>query len=606
MNQKQLKPKDPKKTLLRLFSYFKFNIVLFFGGIFFIIIGSLAEISINGMLSPVIDTFVGEHDHELFIKYLFIMAAMVVVISISQYIGNLSMAKLAQKTVHKIREDMFSHMEKLPVSYFDKHSHGELMSTFTNDVDMLNQTLEQSVSQILISFVTVVGTFAVMLVLSPILTAVVVVMLAIMLYSVRFVGKRSAKNFRMQQAALADMNGYIEEMMTGQKVVKVFNYEDRAIDTFSKKNEELRNASTLASTYGVMLMPIMGNLSFVMYALISMSGAYLVMINRLSIGNIASFLLYTRSISRPITMVSNQLNTLFAALAGAERIFNVLDEEIETDEGDVTLLKDCEGKKDLCWMVPKNNGEYDKVPLKGFITFKDVDFGYSAEKRVLNKINLYAKPGQKIAFVGSTGAGKTTVTNLINRFYEINEGVILYDGIDIKRINKHDLRSTMSIVLQDVHLFEGTVKENIRYGRLDAADDEVVEAAKLANAHYFIQHLPDGYDTILTSDGQNLSQGERQLLSIARAAIADPIILILDEATSSVDTRTEKLIAEGMDKLMAGRTTFVIAHRLSTVRNSNAIMVLEHGEIIERGDHDELMAQKGRYYALNAGTEELS
>ncbi|MDD4438004.1 MAG: ABC transporter ATP-binding protein [Tissierellia bacterium] len=606
MNQKQLKPKDPKKTLLRLFSYFKFNLVLFLGGIFFIIIGSLAEISINGMLSPVIDTFVGEHDHELFIKYLFIMAAMVVVISISQYIGNLSMAKLAQKTVHKIREDMFSHMEKLPVSYFDKHSHGELMSTFTNDVDMLNQTLEQSVSQILISFVTVVGTFAVMLVLSPVLTAVVVVMLAIMLYSVRFVGKRSAKNFRMQQAALADMNGYIEEMMTGQKVVKVFNYEDRAIDTFSKKNEELRNASTLASTYGVMLMPIMGNLSFVMYALISMSGAYLVMINRLSIGNIASFLLYTRSISRPITMVSNQLNTLFAALAGAERIFNVLDEEIETDEGDVTLLKDCEGKKDLCWMVPKNNGEYDKVPLKGFITFKDVDFGYSAEKRVLNKINLYAKPGQKIAFVGSTGAGKTTVTNLINRFYEINEGVILYDGIDIKRINKHDLRSTMSIVLQDVHLFEGTVKENIRYGRLDAADDEVVEAAKLANAHYFIQHLPDGYDTILTSDGQNLSQGERQLLSIARAAIADPIILILDEATSSVDTRTEKLIAEGMDKLMAGRTTFVIAHRLSTVRNSNAIMVLEHGEIIERGDHDELMAQKGRYYALNAGTEELS
>lgn len=606
MNQKQLKPKDPKKTLLRLFSYFKFNLVLFFGGIFFIIIGSLAEIAINGMLSPVIDTFVGEHDHELFIKYLFIMAAMVVVISISQYIGNLSMAKLAQKTVHKIREDMFSHMEKLPVSYFDKHSHGELMSTFTNDVDMLNQTLEQSVSQILISFVTVVGTFAVMLVLSPVLTAVVVVMLAIMLYSVRFVGKRSAKNFRMQQAALADMNGYIEEMMTGQKVVKVFNYEDRAIDTFSKKNEELKNASTLASTYGVMLMPIMGNLSFVMYALISMIGAYQVMINRLSIGNIASFLLYTRSISRPITMVSNQLNTLFAALAGAERIFNVLDEEIETDEGDVTLLKDCEGKKDLCWMVPKNNGEYDKVPLKGFITFKDVDFGYSAEKRVLNKINLYAKPGQKIAFVGSTGAGKTTVTNLINRFYEINEGVILYDGIDIKRINKHDLRSTMSIVLQDVHLFEGTVKENIRYGRLDAADDEVVEAAKLANAHYFIQHLPDGYDTILTSDGQNLSQGERQLLSIARAAIADPIILILDEATSSVDTRTEKLIAEGMDKLMAGRTTFVIAHRLSTVRNSNAIMVLEHGEIIERGDHDELMAQKGRYYALNAGTEELS
>jgi len=606
MKEKQLKPKDPKKTFLRLFSYFKYNIVLFFGGIFFIIVGSSAEIGINGMISPVIDALIGDNDSGLFVKYLLIMVALVVISSIFQYIGNLSMAKLAQKTVYKIREDMFSHMEKLPVSYFDKHSHGELMSTFTNDVDMLNQSLEQSASQILISFVTVVGTFTVMIILSPILTAVVAAMLVVMIYSIRFVSKRSAKNYRMQQAALGDMNGYTEEMMSGQKVVKVFNYEDRAIDTFSKKNEELRNASTLASTYGVMLMPIMGNLSFVMYAIISMFGAYLVMINQLSIGNIASFLLYTRTVSRPITMVSNQLNSLFAALAGAERIFNVLDEKIETDEGDVTLLKDCTGKKALCWMVPKGDGDYEKVPLKGFIEFKDVNFGYSPEKRVLNKIILYAKPGQKIAFVGSTGAGKTTVTNLINRFYEINEGEILYDGIDIKRINKHDLRSTMSIVLQDVHLFEGTVKENIRYGRLDATDDEVVEAAKLANAHYFIKHLPDGYDTVLSSDGQNLSQGERQLLSIARAAIADPIILILDEATSSVDTRTEKLIAEGMDKLMAGRTTFVIAHRLSTVRNANAIMVIEHGEIIERGDHDELMAQKGRYYALNAGTAELS
>ncbi|HQK53600.1 MAG TPA: ABC transporter ATP-binding protein [Sedimentibacter sp.] len=606
MKEKQLKPKDPKKTFLRLFSYFKYNIVLFFGGIFFIIVGSSAEIGINGMISPVIDALIGDNDSGLFVKYLLIMVALVVISSIFQYIGNLSMAKLAQKTVYKIREDMFSHMEKLPVSYFDKHSHGELMSTFTNDVDMLNQSLEQSASQILISFVTVVGTFTVMIILSPILTAVVAAMLVVMIYSIRFVSKRSAKNYRMQQAALGDMNGYTEEMMSGQKVVKVFNYEDRAIDTFSKKNEELRNASTLASTYGVMLMPIMGNLSFVMYAIISMLGAYLVMINQLSIGNIASFLLYTRTVSRPITMVSNQLNSLFAALAGAERIFNVLDEKIETDEGDVTLLKDCTGKKALCWMVPKGDGDYEKVPLKGFIEFKDVNFGYSPEKRVLNKIILYAKPGQKIAFVGSTGAGKTTVTNLINRFYEINEGEILYDGIDIKRINKHDLRSTMSIVLQDVHLFEGTVKENIRYGRLDATDDEVVEAAKLANAHYFIKHLPDGYDTVLSSDGQNLSQGERQLLSIARAAIADPIILILDEATSSVDTRTEKLIAEGMDKLMAGRTTFVIAHRLSTVRNANAIMVIEHGEIIERGDHDELMSQKGRYYALNAGTAELS
>ncbi|HRC80926.1 MAG TPA: ABC transporter ATP-binding protein [Sedimentibacter sp.] len=605
MNKLHLKPKDPKKTLLRLFGYFKYNILLFIGGIFFIIMGSLAEIGINGMLSPVIDTLVSGRDMGLFVKYIIFMGLLVLVTSVSQYIGNLSMARLAQRTVHRIREDMFSHMEKLPVSYFDKHSHGDLMSTFTNDVDMINQSLEQSVSQMLISVVTVLGTFAMMLILSPILTVMVFAMLAFMLYTVRYIGKKSAKNFRMQQASLADMNGYIEEMMTGQKVVKVFNYEDRAIKSFRKKNEELRIASTMASTFGTMLMPVMGSLSFVKYALVSMAGAYLVMINRLSIGNIASFLQYTRSVSRPITQVSNQLNTLFAALAGAERIFKVLDEEIERDDGDVTLSKDCKEGESPCWLVPREDGTMEKVPLRGFITFKDVDFGYVSDRRVLNKINLYAKPGQKIAFVGSTGAGKTTLTNLINRFYEINEGVILYDGIDIRRINKHDLRSTMSIVLQDVHLFEGTVKDNIRYGRLDATDEEVVEAAKLANAHNFIQNLPEGYDTVLTSDGLNLSQGERQLLSIARAAIADPVILILDEATSSVDTRTEKLIAEGMDKLMAGRTTFVIAHRLSTVRNSNAIMVLEHGEIIERGDHDELMKQKGRYYALNAGIAEL-
>ncbi|WFA07991.1 ABC transporter ATP-binding protein [Tissierella sp. Yu-01] len=602
---KRLRPNDPKKTLIRLFSYFKFNKVLFISGILFIVLSSIAQIGANAMLSPIIDTLIGDHNRGLFIKYLIFMGLLVILISIGEYIGNLFMARLAQKTVHKIREDMFKHMEKLPIPYFDTHSHGELMSTFTNDVDMLNQSLEQSVSQILISAVTVVGTFIMMLVISPILTLIVVFMLVVMLTFVKVVGQKSAKNFRAQQAALADMNGYIEEMMSGQKVVKVFNYEERTIADFNRRNEELRKSSTQASTYGVMLMPIMGNLTYVLYAFISMAGAFLVMKNALSIGNIAAFLQYTRTISRPITQVSNQLNTLFAALAGAERIFDILDEDIEIDKGDVELVKDHFDKGKHAWKVSTEKGKFEYIPVEGYITFNDVDFGYVPGQRVLKDINLYAKPSQKIAFVGSTGAGKTTITNLINRFYEITDGTILYDGIDIKRIRKHDLRSTMSIVLQDVHLFEGTVADNIRYGRLDATDEEVKEAAKLANAHYFIKHLPKGYDTMLTTDGQNLSQGERQLLSIARAAIADPTILILDEATSSVDTRTEKLISEGMDKLMEGRTTFVIAHRLSTVRDSNAIMVLEQGQIIERGDHDDLMKQQGRYYALNTGAIEL-
>ena len=599
---RQMQPKDAKKTLARLFGYFKYNKVLFVTGIFFIIATTIAEVVVNGLLSPIIDILVGDFDKGRFIKYLVLMGTLVLLIAVGQYIGNLFMAKLAQGTIFRIRKDMFSHMEKLPISYFDTHAHGELMSTFTNDVDMLNQALEQSVSQIIISALTMIGSFVVMLLISPILTIVVIVLLAIMLYSAKFIGQRSTKNFRRQQAALADMNGYIEEMMSGQKVVKVFNYEERAIEKFKEKNIELRKAGTQAATFGVMIMPIMGNLSYVMYALISILGAIMVLRNWLSVGNIAAFLQYTRTISRPISTVSNQLNTLFAALAGAERIFAILDEPIEVDQGDVRLVK--EGNQQY-WKVPGENGSTSLVPLKGDITFENVDFGYLPGQRVLKNINLYAKPGQKIAFVGSTGAGKTTITNLINRFYEITEGTIYYDGIDIKRINKFDLRSTMSIVLQDVHLFEGTIADNIRYGRLDATDEEVVTAAKLANAHYFIKLLPQGYQTMLTLDGENLSQGERQLLSIARAAIANPTILILDEATSSVDTRTEKLIAEGMDKLMEGRTTFVIAHRLSTVRDSNAIMVLENGKIIERGDHDELMAHKGRYFALNAGTIEL-
>lgn len=603
-NYRQLRPSNPRETLTRLFRYFKFNRALFFWGIFFIILGSISMISINAILGPAIDTLIEDGNIALFIRYLIIMAVIVIFLALGDYLGNLFMVRLAQKTVHKIREDMFANMEKLPISYFDRHTHGELMSTFTNDIDMLNQALEQNISQIVRTIVTFTGSLAMMIFLSPTLTLVIVLMLIIMFFTIKFIGEKSSRNFRIQQHTLADINGYVEEMMSGQTVVKVFNYETRAIEEFNKNSEELRKASTLAATYGVMLMPVMGSLSYTLYALVSMIGALFIITGRLSVGNIASFLQYTRTVSRPIIQVSNQLNTLFAALAGAERIFKMLDENPEIDRGDVELVTNPENDESY-WKIPGGNDKYEIVPLRGFITFDNVSFGYTPKRKVLKNISLYAKPGQKIAFVGSTGAGKTTITNLINRFYEINEGNIFYDGISIKDIKKHDLRSTMGIVLQDINLFEDTIAENIRYGRLDATDEEVVEAAKFANAHYFITNLAKGYNTMLTADGQNLSQGERQLLSIARAAIADPTILILDEATSSVDTRTERLIEEGMNKLMEGRTTFVIAHRLSTVRNSNAIMVLEHGEILERGDHDDLMEQGGRYYDLNIGTVDL-
>lgn len=603
--ENELNPKDSKGTLVRLFSYFKFNKSLFFSGIIFIIIGTIAEIGTNAMLSPIIDTLVEDYDKGLLIKYILIMMGFVVLVSIGQYIGNFSMAKLAQKTIHKIREELFTHMAKLPMSYFDRKSHGELMSSFTNDVDMLSQSLEQSVSQIIISLITVIGTFAMMLYISWILTIIVVVVLVIIVFVTKFIGGRSAKFYRAQQSGLGDMNGYVEEIMSGQKVVKVFNYEERAIKEFDEKNENLRVVSTNAATYGVILFPIMGNLAYLLYGLVAMLGAYFIINGKMSVGNIAAFLQFTRTITRPITQVSNQLNTLFAALAGGERIFDILDEAPEIDEGDVYMVEDSSEKNNLFWRVPMEGNKYEDIPVQGHVSFDQVDFGYVPGQKVLKNINLYAKPGHKIAFVGSTGAGKSTITNLINRFYEVNEGTIFYDGIDIRRIKKFDLRGTMSVVLQDINLFEATVAENIRYGRLDATDEEVKAAAKLANAHYFIKHLPQGYDTMLSVDGGNLSQGERQLLSIARAAVANPTILILDEATSSVDTRTEKLIAEGMDKLMENRTTFVIAHRLSTVRDSNAIMVLEQGEIIERGNHDSLIDQQGRYYALNTGAIEL-
>lgn len=603
--QKNLRPDNPVKTLKRLFSYFKYNKAMFFIGLLALIISTLCQTGANAIISPIIDSISDAGFSGDFFGYLRIMIILVILLAVTQYIGYRLMARLAQTTVHKIRHDLFDKMESLPISFFDTNSHGDLMSTYTNDVDMLNMALEQSAAQFVMAFFTVVGSFTMMFLLSPILTLIAIATLVFMFFIIRFIGSKSSKYFRAQQVQVASMNGYVEEMMSGQKVVKVFNYEDRAIDDFTNRNEELREAASKASAYGVMLMPIMGNLSYMQYAITAIVGALMVISGRLTVGNIAAFLQYTRTVSQPITMFSNQLNTLFAAIAGAERIFKIMDETPETDEGVVRICDDPKDQDKKLWCLPLGKNKDKKVPVTGHIEFKNVNFSYVPGKQILKNISLFAKPGQRIAFVGSTGAGKTTITNLINRFYEIDDGLILYDGIDIQKINKTDLRSTMSIVLQDVHLFKGTVRDNIRYGKLDATDEEIVEAAKIANAHYFIKHLPKGYDTELITDGQNLSQGERQLLSIARAAVADPTIIILDEATSSVDTRTEKLIQEGMEKLMEGRTTFVIAHRLSTVRNSNAIMVMENGEIIERGDHDDLMKQRGRYYALNTGQIEL-
>ena len=618
------KPKNLKNTIKRLAKYLEKHKLLLFLVMLFVLLSTLGNVAGTYMLEPIIDDYItpligtnpSGADFLPLIKMLAFMACIYAVASLSSFAYRRIMLYVSQKTLNEIRGDLFNHMEDLSLKYFDTHTHGELMSRYTNDADTLREALSNGVVQLFSSTVSVVSTFIMMLVISPILTIFIVLMLIVMLFCVKKIGGKSAKYFKKQQNALGAANGYIEELIEGQKVVKVFCHEKEAEAEFAVLNEDLRHVATKANTYASVIMPIMGNLSYVNYAITTTAGAFLVIGGMLKVGSVAAFLQYTRSFSQPITQISQQFNTLISAIAGAERIFEVLDEKPEVDDGYVTLVN-CnvdengnitESEKRTgtwAWKHPHSDGTLTYTLLKGDVRFHNVVFSYDGKKTVLNNISLYARPGEKIAFVGSTGAGKTTITNLINRFYDVEEGKITYDGINVKKIKKSDLRRSLAMVLQDTHLFTGTVRENIAYGNFDASEEEIENAAKLANADSFIKRLPHGYDTMLTSDGANLSQGQRQLLAIARAAVADPPVLILDEATSSIDTRTEELIEKGMDKLMHGRTVFVIAHRLSTVRNSDAIMVLEHGEIIERGSHDELLQQKGKFYQLYTGQFEL-
>ena len=619
------KPGDPRATIKRIFSYMYGFKALFAFVVIGVIISAFAGIAGNYLLKPLIDNIedalkTGHWNKSAFIGILAAMAGIYALGALSSFMYQRLMMKISTTTLMRIRNDLFTRMESLPIRFFDKHTHGELMSLYTNDTDTLREMLGNSIAQFISSAVTIVGVFAAMLIYSWQLTILVVVMLFVIIRVIGFIGSRSGKGFIAQQKALGKANGYIEEMIDGQKVVKVFCHEDISCAEFDALNEELCKASTRANTFANILMPIMNNLSYLHYAVTAIAGGIMAVkgFGGMTVGTVISYLQFTRSFSMPITQVSQQLNSVLTALAGAERIFAVIDEEPEADDGYVTLVNARIDEKGnitetdertgrWAWKHPhKADGTTTYTEVRGNVELDDVYFGYEPKKTVLNGISLYAKPGQKIAFVGSTGAGKTTITNLINRFYDVPDGKIRYDGININKIKKSDLRRSQSIVLQDTHLFTGTVMDNIRYGKLDATDEEVYAAAKLANADSFIVHLENGYDTMLTADGANLSQGQRQLLAIARAAIADPPVLILDEATSSIDTRTEALIEKGMDSLMEGRTVFVIAHRLSTVRNSQAIMVLEHGKIIERGDHRALIAQKGKYYQLYTGMFELS
>jgi ATP-binding cassette subfamily B protein len=611
------KPKDTKKTLLQLLSYLgRHKISLFFIAVF-VCISAASGIIGTYLLKAVVNDYIIPGDSKGLIKMVIIMGIIYAAGVVACFFYNKIMVHTSQQVVSEIRSDLFQHTQKLPLNYFDGHTHGELMSHFTNDVDTITEALNNSFTMVIQSFMTAVGTIIMLLVLSWQLSIIVIVFLALMLLYIQHNGKKSKKYFREQQKNLGAINGFVEEMVAGQKVSKIFNHEVQDFKKFSELNENLRTASTKAFTYTAMTVPTIVALSYINYALSACVGGLFVLAGLTDIGTLASYLIYVRQSAMPMNQFTIQINFLMVALASAEKIFAMMEEEHEIDAGRITLSrvkKEADGTLsesdtytgDFAWKVPNGPEGVTYVPLRGDVRFHDVVFGYTKEHTILNEINLYAKPGQKIAFVGSTGAGKTTIINLVNRFYEISKGQITYDGIDIRDIKKADLRRSISLIIQDTHLFTGTIADNIRYGRLQASEEDVVKAAKLANAHSFIKRLPNGYDTLLESDGANLSQGQRQLLAIARAAISQPPVLVMDEATSSIDTRTEKLIEKGMDTLMENRTVFVIAHRLSTVRNSKAILVLEKGKVIERGDHEELLTQKGLYYKLYTGQFELN
>lgn len=626
-NQKSGVSKNTAKTAKRLLKYvtgmYKVQFVIVF---VCILLSSVASISVSLSLKFLLDDFIipliGQKQPNFAELYqaMAVLGCIFLVGVVSTFVYTRMMVTIGQGVLKQVRDDMFEHMQTLPIRYFDQNTNGSIMSLYTNDTDTLRQMINQSIPQALMSFFTIIVTFISMLILSPLLTVLAVVMIGVLLLVTKKIGGNSGKFFVRQQIALADVTGYVEERMNGQRVVKVFNHENKSKEEFDKLNEQLFESAANANTFANMMGPVIGNIGNLQFVLTAVLGGFLSVqgVGGITLGVMASYLQFTKSFTQPFMQVAQQFNSIVMALAGAERIFNLIDEEPEMDEGYVELVnakKDAQGNIVECkertgmwaWKHPHEaDGTVTYTELKGDVRFEDVTFGYNSDKVILQDISLFAKPGQKLAFVGSTGAGKTTITNLINRFYDIQGGKIRYDGINITKIKKDDLRRSLGIVLQDTHLFTGTIMENIRYGKLDATDEEVYEAARLSHADQFIRMLPNGYDTVLSGDGEELSQGQRQLLSIARAAVANPPVLILDEATSSIDTRTESIVQKGMNNLMKGRTVFVIAHRLSTIRNSDAIIVLEHGKIIERGDHEDLIQMKGTYYQLYTGKLELS